>query len=185
MATEHQYLSISYKMYVLDEYDKWDLWQTVTAQKPLNFVSGMDMVLDGFEKYVLQLKNGDGFDFALTPEQAYGEYVEEAHFTVPRSTFEIDGILNKKYVYEGAVVPLKNADGESFNGTITEINPIEITVDLNHPLAGETLRFVGEVLESHKATVAEMEKMAKMIANECGGFCGDCKSGCAGCKGDC
>ena len=37
----------------------------------------------------------------------------------------INGKLDKRYIYEGAVVPLQNADGERFNGTITEITEKE------------------------------------------------------------
>ncbi len=185
MATKNKYIAVSYDMFVLDEGDKWELMETATAQKPFTFVSGMDMTLDDFENHIITLQKGDRFDITLTPEQAYGEYVEEAVVTLPRSVFEIDGILNKKYIYEGAVVPLNNADGERFNGTITEITDDGITVDLNHPLAGETLHFVGVVLESREATTAEIEEMAKTLAGGCGGSCSDCNSDCAGCKGDC
>ncbi len=182
MATENKYIAVSYDLYVQDEEDKWELLESATAGKPFVFVSGMGMTLDDFEAAIATLQKGEMFDFILTPEQAYGEYVEEAVQTLPRKVFEIDGVLNKKYVYVGAVVPLQNADGERFNGTVTEVTDETVTVDLNHPLAGETLHFIGTVLENRAATTADMEAMAKSLA---GGGCGGCNGDCSGCESEC
>ena len=77
------------------------------------------------------------------------------------------------------------ADGERFNGTITEISEKEITVDLNHPLAGKPLNFVGTVTENREATNEEIQEMVKAMSGGCGscGGCGggDCENGCSGC----
>ena len=97
--------------------------------------------------------------FTLSIDEAYGPYVEEAVQRVPRSVFEIEGRLDRRYIYEGAIVPLMNGDGERFNGTITEIGEKEITVDLNHPFAGKPLHFVGSVTENRLATTEEMQKI--------------------------
>ncbi len=181
----NKYIAVSYDLYVQDEEDKWELMESAPADRPFIFISGMGMTLDDFEAAIAPLQKGEKFDFILTPEQAYGEYVEEAVQTLPRKVFEIDGVLNKKYIYEGAVVPLQNADGERFNGTVTKVTDEGVTVDLNHPLAGETLHFVGEVLESREATTAELEAMAKSMAGEgcggCDGDCSTCDSECGGC----
>ena len=78
-----------------------------------------------------------------------------------------------------------NADGERFNGTITEIGEKEITVDLNHPLAGKPLNFVGTVTENREATNEEIQETVKAMSGGCGscGGCsgGNCESGCSGC----
>ncbi len=178
MATENKYIAVSYELRIKRNGD-WKLWETATADEPFLFISGMGMTLDDFEASILPLSKGDKFDFTLTPAQAYGDYVEEAVQTVRRSVFEIDGRLNGKYIYEGAVVPLQNSDGERFNGTITRITDTDITVDLNHPLAGQSLHFKGQVETHRTATNTEIEEMATMLSNE--GCCGCEGSGCVGC----
>ena len=107
---------------------------------------------------------------------------------VPRSIFEIDGKIDPKRIFEGAVVPLMNSEGERFNGTITQIGKDQITVDLNHPLAGKTLNFIGSVVEHRDATNEELQEMAKMLSGEggCGGCGGNCGGDCGGCgDGEC
>lgn len=189
MATDNKYISLAYKLYWPEgDNQPGTLMEEAPAEHPLQFISGMGLMLDAFEAQVLPLKKGDTFDFCLSIDDAYGPYVEEGVQNVPRSMFEIDGKLNAKYIYEGAVVPLMNSDGERFNGTITQIAPDHITVDLNHPLAGKPLRYVGTVVEHRDATNKEMEDVARMLSGEggCGGNCGNCNSGCnGGCGGDC
>ena len=108
-----------------------------------------------------------------------------------RKDFSVCHERFSKHVFEGAIVPLTNSDGERFNGTIVKIDQTEITVDLNHPLAGKELNFVGQVTESREATNEEIQQMAQMLSGErgCGGCGGGCGSGCgdncgeAGCGG--
>ncbi len=153
------------------------------------FITGMGLALDAFEAQLEGKEQGEEFSFSLAPEDAYGPYFEEAVQVLPASVFEIDGKINKDYIFEGAVVPLQNAEGERFNGTITQITPKEITVDLNHPFAGQTLHFTGRVEVSREATIEEMQEAAQQLAGGgcggCGGGCGDCScdGGCGGCQG--
>jgi FKBP-type peptidyl-prolyl cis-trans isomerase SlyD len=136
------------------------------------------MTLDDFESQIVGLQKDAEFDFELTPEQAYGEYEQERVIKVPRSTFEIDGRLDKQYIYEGAVVPLQNADGMRFNGLIAKIDETEVVVNLNHPLAGRSLIFVGEVVDIREATNEEITATLKMLTGE-----GGCGCGCEDCEG--
>ena len=113
----------------------------------------------------------------LSEEEAYGPYIPEGVQEVPLEAFFIEGKLDTEHIYEGAVVPLMNADGERFNGTIAEIKEKAVVVDLNHPLAGKELTFEGSVVENRVATNQEIQD----YLNSQGG-CGSC-GGCGG--GDC
>lgn len=179
---QNQYVRVAYRLYTRDKDGKRELVEEATVEEPFQFVSGLGMTLDDFENQITPLEKDAEFDFELTPEQAYGEYEPERVITVPRSTFEIDGRLDKEYIFEGAVVPLQNADGARFNGLITKIGPTEVTVDLNHPLAGKGLIFVGEVIETREATKDEITGTLKMLTGE--GGCG-CGCGCDDCGHDC
>ena len=185
--TSNKYITVAYKLYAPMEGNDHELIEEATAEHPFQFISGMGLALDAFERIITATEKGGTFDFTLSIDEAYGPYVEEGVQKLPRSTFEIDGKLNKKYIYEGAVVPLMNADGERFNGTIAEITEKEITVDLNHPLAGKPLNFVGTVTENREATNEEIQEMVKAMSGGCGGCggCGggDCEGGCSGCNG--
>ena len=182
--TSNKYIAVTYKLYAPMDGNDHELIEEATKERPFQFISGMGFTLDAFEAQIAPLLVGDQFDFTLSEEQAYGPYVQEGLQRVPRKVFEIDGKLDSRHVFEGAVVPLTNSDGERFNGTIVEIGKTEITVDLNHPLAGKSLNFVGQVTESREATTEEMQQVAQMLSGE--GGCRGCGGGCGnGCGDNC
>ena len=178
MTEMNKYIAVAYQLYTKDKEGKRELVENATKEQPFQFVSGLGMTLDDFEKQIVDLQKGGEFEFELSPEQAYGEYEEERVIKVPRQTFEIDGRLDKQYIYEGAVVPLQNADGQRFNGLIQKIGGAEVTLDLNHPLAGKALIFIGEVVDTREATKEEITATLKMLTGE-----GGCGCGCEDCEG--
>ncbi len=182
----NKYIRVSYELTAIEGGERESI-ETATRENPYMFVSGLGISLDAFEAQVIPLNEGDTFDFTLTVEQGYGEYHADFVQEVPRSIFEIDGKIDSKYIYEGAVVPLQNAEGQRFNGLIQRIGEKNVIVDLNHPLAGKELNFKGEVIESREATNDEIQGILKMITGEgCGGGCGNCGGGCGGCgEGGC
>lgn len=187
MATEatNKYISLAYKLYGQSEGQEPELLEEATSEHPFEFLTGLGMTLDDFEQQIEALETGAPFDFTLSVEQAYGEYDPEGRREVPRSMFEIDGKLDPRYIYEGAVVPLQDNEGHRFNGLIALIQDNTVTVDLNHPLAGKSLRFVGSVVLSRPATDEEVSNTLKALTGE-GGCCG-CggEDGCGGCSGGC
>lgn len=180
----NKYIAVSYKLETERVGTERVLAEEATVEHPFMFISGMGLALDDFEAQVVDLNVGDEFQFTLSPEQAYGPYFEEAVHQLPRNVFEVEGKLDSKYIYEGAVVPLQNAEGERFNGTVTQITEDSVTVDLNHPLAGHTLHFTGRVEINREASIEEMQQAAQQLSGGCGGCCGgSCESG--GCGGGC
>lgn len=184
-----KYIAVAYKLYS-DIDGEQQLVEEATEGQPYQYLSGMGMSLPAFESAIEGLSKGDSFDFTIPQTEAYGEYVDERVVDLDKEIFMVDGKIDSKYIYEDAIVPLTNEDGNRFMGRITEIGDNTITVDLNHPLAGLDLHFVGKVMEYRDATNAEIERMAKFLSGEgCGGCsggnCGDCgqESGCGGCGG--
>ena len=184
MDTENQnkYISVMYKLYTDGQDGKAELIEETAEGDPFIFVSALGMTLDAFEAQIVPLKEGEEFDFTLVPNDAYGDYDEAGKQALPRNVFEINGKLDSRFIFEGAVVPLTSADGARFNGTIVEIGDEKITVDLNHPLAGKSLNFKGKVVETREATNDEIRDALNQITG-CGGGCVGCGGGsCDGCE---
>lgn len=176
----NKYIRVAYELTTIED-DVREHVETATAEQPFIFVSGLGVSLDAFEAQIVPLQQGDKFDFTLSVEEGYGEYYDEHVQEVPKHIFEVEGKIDSNYIFEGAVVPLQNADGQRFNGLIVQIGDSTVTVDLNHPLAGKQLNFKGEVIESREATKDEVQGMLNMLTGEgCGGGCSSCSGGCGG-----
>ena len=141
----------------------------------------MGVTLPAFEEKVVDLAEGEEFDFELDPEQAYGLHYDERVIDLDKQIFTINGQFDAQHVQVGAIIPLQNEDGNRFNAVVKNITDEKVTCDLNHPLAGLKLNFCGQVLESREATAEEIAKMAQIISGEAGG----CGGGCDNCGGDC
>ena len=170
-------MSISYSLYI-DEDGKKRLVEETKAGQPFQFISGLGIALDAFEQQLISLEVGSKFDFALTKDQAYGDYREDMNLELEREVFSINGHFDHEHVYEEAIIPLQNEEGNRFYGRVVEVGEEKVKIDLNHPLAGETLYFKGEVLENREATEDEINHLMKHLTGGCGGHCGDCEGGC-------
>ena len=183
MAEKSKYITVAYKLYVSDDEDiKDDLVEECNAEHPFMFISGLSSVLPAFEKQILPLSAGDKFDFVIPCAEAYGDFEDQLMFDVPKSTFEIDGKFDTEHIFEGNVIPLQAEDGQRFNGIVIEIKDDAVTIDLNHPRAGQDLHFVGSVVAHRDATDDEVTGMVRMLSGEgcgCGCHCGgdDCECG--------
>lgn len=189
MATTNNYITVAYKLYVSDNEDiEDDLVEEAPAEHPFQFISNLGCVLPAFEKELDPLKEGDTFDFVIPCKDAYGDFEDELMFDVPKSTFFLNGKFDEEHIFEGNVIPLQGEDGNRFNGTVIEVKEDAVTIDLNHPRAGQDLHFVGKVITHREATTDEVTGMIRMLSGEgCGCGChdcgGDCGEGC-GCGDD-
>ena len=122
-----------------------EIIETVSAEKPLEVVVGEEDLLSKFEEKIMGLKTGDTFEFSLSPEEAYGNYDEEGIVSVPKAELmeDVDGVE----ISEGEIVPIVTDDDEEMEAVVLEIENDIVTLDFNHPLAGETLYFSGKIVE--------------------------------------
>lgn len=170
--TPSKFISLSYKLYTVEDGTQALVEQT-QADRPFEFISGFSMALDAFEAQVSGLAAGEKFDFTIAPEAAFGSYDEAGVHKLSRDVFSINGHFDHENIYPGAVITLMDEDEKRFMARIVEVGDDGVTVDTNHPLAGETLRFVGEMIENREATKEELEKMIHSMG--CGGCdCDDC-----------
>lgn len=178
----NKFVALSYDLNV-GENEERELMERATDETPLEFIFGTNSMLEAFEKNVDGLSEGDSFDFVLTPDQAYGEYDDEAVVDLPRHIFEQDGVLNEEVIFEGNTVPMMDTNGNRLNGSVVEVKDDVITMDFNHPLAGETLNFTGKVLTVRESTPEEIAALFAPQGCGCGSgcSCGDGEEDGCGC----
>ncbi len=178
--SENKIVSVTYDLYVPTESGNPELMESATKEQPLVFAFGLGMMLPKFEENLQGMKVSDKFEFTLSSDDAYGERSEENVLELPKNIFEIDGKFDSETIFAGNIVPLMSNDGQRFNAEVVEVGENTVTVDLNHPLAGETLTFKGEVIDVREATEEELQ--ALMGGCSCGCDCDDCgdeeKGGC-------
>jgi len=134
-----------------------DIVETVKEEKPFVFLYGAGLMLPKFEENLNGLKAGDKFEFILQCEDAYGKATEEAVMDLPKNIFEVEGKIEDGLLAEGNVIPMQNNEGQKFNGVVVEVKDDNVTMDFNHPLAGDDLHFSGEIKEVREATKEEID----------------------------
>ncbi len=187
---ENKYIAVAYKLYTEEEGER-NLEEEAPAGHPFQFISGLGYTIDAFEKEIVPLQKGDKFDFTIPAAEAYGLYNEEHVIELPKETFFIEGKFDYKRIVPDAIIPMITSEGQQINGCVVEVKSDTVVMDMNHPLAGCDLNFVGEVIENRPATGEEITKTIRTISGEgCNGGCeercnnGGCRNGeCGGCNG--
>ncbi len=172
----NKYISVAYKLYTI-EGDKEELVEEADKEHPFNFISGYGVALDAFEKIIASLSTSEEFDFTLSKEDAYGDYEQQHIVSLDKEVFKINGHFDHDNIFKGAVIPLQNDEGTRFTGIVLEITDDSVKIDLNHPLAGKKIRFVGHIVDSHEATAEEIQALINRMNGE-GCCCGCDKSEC-------
>ena len=196
MKIENQtVVKATYELWIADENGKEEMYEKATEESPLVWCQGEGMMLPAFEAAMAGKAAGETFDFVLAAKDAYGEYLEEGLMELPKKMFfNGDGEFDEERVFVGAIVPMNTTDGQVVKAQVCEITDETVTIDLNHPYAGEDLHFKGTILELREASPAELEAIRHPKHGCCGGGChkgkgkkgecGDCgEGGCDGCEG--
>jgi peptidylprolyl isomerase len=110
--------------------------------QPIEFSIDDGKLLKGFNDAVKELEVGGVKTITLTSEEAYGKYIDEAVITVPKSEFPKD----MTYELNGFVQGQDN-QGRPVQGQVVKIDEESVNLDMNHPLAGEDLKFEIELVE--------------------------------------
>ena len=180
--SKNKFVSATYDLYV-GEGDERELMESATEDRPLQFIFGMGSMLPAFEEEIKELEAGNKFEFTLTAENAYGERNEEHVVDLPKSIFEVNGKFDDEYVVEGVTLPMMDSNGQRMNGSVYEVKEDVVVMDFNHPLAGETLHFSGEIIDVHEPTEEEIAAINQAMGmGGCGCGCDD--HDCGGCGED-
>ena len=118
---------------------------------PLAYIHGLGNIVPGLEKELTGKQAGDKVNVQVSPEEGYGEINEELIQEVDRSAF--DGV---DAIEVGMRFMAQTAWGQQ-PVVVTAVSDETVTVDGNHPLANQTLKFDVEVVEVRDATEEELE----------------------------
>ena len=118
---------------------------------PLPFLQGYGNIIPGLESALEGSKVGDKLDVSIEPEDGYGLRMQDAIQEIPSS--ELQGVNEVKV---GMQLQSQDQDGNAFLVTVTKVEDDKITVDANHPLAGETLHFSVNIESIRKAEAEEL-----------------------------
>jgi peptidylprolyl isomerase len=103
---------------------------------PLEFTVGEGEVIPGFDQAIEGMSIDETRSVHIPVEQAYGERMEEMVAQVPRGELPADMVPEV-----GQQLEVTQEDGNVFQVVITEVTDDQVTIDANHPLAGQNLNF--------------------------------------------
>jgi FKBP-type peptidyl-prolyl cis-trans isomerase SlyD len=122
---------------------------TSKGRKPLSYLHGRGNIVPGLEAALEGKSSGESFEITVPPDQGYGEHNESLVVQVDRGKFQgVDEIE------PGMRFQAQTQDGTHIL-TVVDVEDQAVTVDANHPLAGQNLNFDVTVVEVRDATEDE------------------------------
>ena len=117
---------------------------------PLMFMEGTGQIIPGLEEAIKSLKAGDKKVITVKAADAYGEIEDDMVVEVPKEK------LPKKDVEVGDRFHADSGDGHAQVVQVTKVTDTHVTIDGNHPLAGQDLTFEVEIDSTREATQEEL-----------------------------
>lgn len=111
------------------------------GRDPLEFVVGSGQIISGLDAAIPGMAIGDTKDVNVPCAQAYGETNPDARQAVPREQIPAEIPLEV-----GTQLQMQTPQGQVMPVTVAEVTETEVTLDANHPLAGQDLNFAIEIV---------------------------------------
>ncbi len=140
-------VSMEYTLRVDDE-----VVDSSEGQDPLEFLVGHGNIISGLEREMMGMKVGDSKDVVILPADGYGEYDDAAFMNVPRGEFP-----KEVPVEEGMELTVRDDAGQARYARIETVEGDSVTLNFNHPLAGDELHFNVKVVGLREPTGEELE----------------------------
>jgi FKBP-type peptidyl-prolyl cis-trans isomerase SlyD len=140
-------VSMEYTLHVDGE-----LLDSSEGQGPLQFLVGYGNIISGLEEEMRGMKIGDSKDVVVQPKDGYGEFNEDAFMEVPRKDFPKDMPLEVD-----AELTVRDDAGNARYARIDSVEDETVTLNFNHPLAGDELHFHVKVVDLREPNEEELE----------------------------
>ena len=132
-----------------------------SGDTPMEYLHGHENIVPGLERALQGLEVGAAKDVSVAPADGYGEYDPTLKFEVPASK------VGGQTPPVDAVLQFANQSGHRFMARVVKVEGDTITLDANHPLAGETLNFKVSIT-SLRAAVADEISHGHVHGEGCG-----------------
>ncbi len=132
LVTLHYALGLTDDSVIEDNFD----------EEPMTVQLGRGEMAEGLELALLGLRDSDEQTIDIGPDMAFGPINDTLFRALPRSDFDPDIELQ-----EGLIIEFSTAEDEVLPGTILAFDENEVRIDLNHPLAGQTVRYRVKILD--------------------------------------
>jgi len=130
---------------------KGEVLDSSEGEAPLAYLHGAENIVPGLERELLGKKVGDSLSVVVTPEDGYGVRNDDLIGAIEREMFEADMEIEVGMTFQA------ETEQDVQIVTVVGLTDKEVTVDGNHPLAGEALHFDVNVCEIRDATAEELE----------------------------
>ncbi|QJQ95743.1 MULTISPECIES: peptidylprolyl isomerase [Halomonadaceae] len=131
--------------------DAGEVLDSSEGREPLTYLHGAGNIIPGLEKELEGRQSGDKLQVTVAPEEGYGQTQEALVQEVPMESFQ--GVEN----VEPGMQFQAQTQGGPLMVTVTKVEGDSVTVDGNHPLAGQTLNFDVEIATVREASKEELE----------------------------
>ena len=118
---------------------------------PLVYLHGYSQIVPGLEGALVGKTSGVSLQVTVSPADGYGERRDEMVITLPRTQGNLPEDIEIDFIVE-----LVSPEGEELPARVVKLTETEITLDANHPLAGETLFFDVQLTDVRVATAEEV-----------------------------
>jgi peptidylprolyl isomerase len=130
----------SVKVHYTGKLEDGTVFDTSLRRDPLEFKLGEGQIIPGFEQAVEGMSKGEKKTAKIPADEAYGAYDKEKVHVVDRSRFPADVHIGQKF-------QISPPDNEPNLVTVTAVSEEKVTIDGNHPLAGQNLTFDIQLVE--------------------------------------
>lgn len=124
--------------------DNGQVFDSSKGKDPLEFTVGEGKIIPGFEKAVMEMEKGQEKTIKIPSEDAYGRKDPTKLQKLPKQQLPQD--IQEK-VKPGVMLNMRTQEGQHVPLKVTEVDGTFVTLDLNHPLAGENLNFRIKVVD--------------------------------------
>lgn len=166
-------LGSTVKLTLVGTLEDGTVFNEATIDNPMEFQTGMDLVVDGFEREILTMNEvGEKKKFTISEYDAFGEYLEDFTQQIPIDQIPVEGIKPGR-----RIVMHNSDDGQPVLATVMEVKDGMVTFDMNHPLAGQKLTYDVEILGiepppenfvSHHEKMEHLKQQSKLLGGDQG-----------------
>jgi len=130
------------KVQFVGRLDDGTIFGECTVEKPLEFTLGEEAIIPGFVEAVQGMEPGQSKSVQVPPEKGFGVYDPDKKIAFKRERF-----TQREPISQGMEVAVKDTAGNEHLGRVDSVTDESVKLDMNHPLAGQQLKFDIRLLE--------------------------------------